>query len=76
MSNNIASERKRLGMSQTEFAEKLGTTRDSIKKYESGAVCMKSSMLMEMADMCGCSMDYLMGRCDDRVSHLRVPSNS
>ena len=72
MTNNIASERTRLGLSQTEFAEKLGTTYSSIKKYEAGATNIKSSMLLKMADLCDCSIDYLLGRCDDRVSHKRI----
>ena len=76
MTNNIASERKRLGMSQEKFAEELGTTRSSIKQYEAGSTSINSSMLLKMADLCGCSIDYLMGRCDDRVSHLRVVNDA
>ena len=76
MTNNIASERKRLGMSQEKFAEELGTTRSSIKQYEAGSTSINSSMLLKMADLCGCSIDYLMGRCDDRVSHLLVVNDA
>lgn len=72
MPNNIASERKRLGLSQTDLADILGTTRDVIKNFENGKTPIKSTMLEHMADHFGCSIDYLMGRCDDRISHLRV----
>lgn len=72
MINNIASERKRLGLSQTDLAADLQTTRDVIKNYENGKTQVKSAMLERMADYFGCSMDYLMGRCDDRLSHIRV----
>lgn len=72
MVNNIASERKRLGMSQTDLAEELHTTRDVIKNFENGTTPIKSNMLESMSDLFGCSMDYLMGRCDDRISHLRM----
>lgn len=72
MANNIASERKRLGLSQTDLADELKTTRDVIKNYEEGKTAIKSTMLERMADFFGCSMDYLMGRCDDRLSHLRM----
>lgn len=72
MANNIASERKRLGLSQTDLAAELKTTRDVIKNYESGKTPIKSTTLEWLADFFGCSMDYLMGRCDDRVSHLRM----
>ena len=72
MANNISSERKRLGLSQERLAEELHTTRDVIKNFETGKTPIKSTMLETMADYFGCSIDYLMGRCDDRVSHLRM----
>ena len=72
MANNIASERKRLGLSQTDLASELSTTRDVIKNFEKGTTPIKSDMLQRMADYFGCSMDYLLGRTDDRVSHLRM----
>lgn len=72
MSNNIASERKRMGLSQTDLADKLGTTREVVKNYEIGKTPIKSTTLEWLADYFGCSMDYLMGRCDDRISHLRM----
>lgn len=66
--NNIASERKRLGMSQEDLADELGASRDSVKKWESGAP-MKLKFLVGMAELFGCSLDYLMGRSDDRILH-------
>lgn len=66
--NNIASERKRLGMSQGDLAIAIGTSRDSVKKWEAGAP-MKLSFLMGMANLFECSLDYLMGRSDDRIVH-------
>lgn len=70
MKNNIASERVRLGLSQEELGEKLDVSRDSVKKWESGTVPMRSSILVEMADLFGCSLDYLMGRTDERLLPL------
>lgn len=66
--NNIASERKRLGMSQEDLAMAIGTSRDSVKKWEGGAP-MKLSFLLGMAELFDCSLDYLMGRSDDRILH-------
>lgn len=66
--NNIASERKRLGMSQEDLAKAIGTSRDSVKKWEAGAP-MKLSFLLGMADLFECSLDYIMGRSDDRILH-------
>lgn len=71
MSNNIASERVRLGWSQEVLAEKLGTTRDVVKSWECEEAAIKSSMLEKMADLFGCSIDYLLCRTDERLPHSR-----
>ncbi len=70
MRNNIASERVRLGWSQDELAEKLDVSRDTVKKWENGETPIKSSMLIAMSDLFGCSIDYLMGRTEERLMHL------
>lgn len=67
MKNNIASERVRLGLSQEALAEKLGVSRDSVKDWESGETTIRSSVLVRMADLFGCSLDYLMARSDERL---------
>lgn len=66
--NNVASERKRLGMSQKDLAETLGVSRDSVKKWEAGE-SIKLSFLLDMANLFRCSLDYLLGRSDDRILH-------
>lgn len=67
MKNNIASERVRLGMSQQDLADELQVSRDSVKDWESGETAIRSSMLVKMADLFGCSLDYLMARSDERI---------
>lgn len=67
MNNNIASERVRLGWSQEDLANELDVSRDTVKKWESGESPIKSSMLVAMSDLFGCSIDYLLGRCDERL---------
>lgn len=67
MKNNIASERVRLGLSQEGLAEKLGVSRESVKDWESGETPVKSSVLISMADLFNCSLDYLMARSDERL---------
>ena len=67
MKNNIASERVRLGLSQEGLAEKLGVSRESVKDWESGETPVKSSVLISMADLFDCSLDYLMARSDERL---------
>lgn len=72
MKNNIASERVRLGFSQEDLAERIGVSRDSVKNWETGATPVKSSSLMDMADLFGCTLDYLMGRSDERMGRHEV----
>lgn len=58
---NIEAERARKGMSQDELAEKLGVTRKTIFNWaQNGNI--PASALVGMADLFGCSIDYLLGR--------------
>lgn len=68
MDNNIASERVRLHLSQDELAERIGSTRNQVKSWEAGKTPIKSTFLMKMADLFGCTVDYLLCRTDERLS--------
>ena len=64
---NIASERVRQGMSQGDLAERLGVARQTILRWENGKTNPPTSALYMMADIFGCSTDYLVGRTDERI---------
>ena len=58
---NIEAERARKGMSNEAMAERLGVTRKTLYSWmEKGNIPVSS--LIHMADMFGCSIDYLLGR--------------
>ena len=58
----IALRRKALGLTQTELAEKLGTTKQTIGKYEKGIVTnIPLSRVAELADALECTPEYLTG---------------
>lgn len=58
---NIEAERARIGMSREGLAEKLGVTRKTVFNWmESGNIPL--GKLVAMADLFGCSIDYLLGR--------------
>ena len=58
---NIEAERARIGMSREILAEKLGVTRKTVFNWmESGNIPL--GKLIDMADLFGCSIDYLLGR--------------
>ena len=60
--NRIATERKRLDLTQEELAEKLNISQKSISKYETGARKPSFETLTEMAKLFNVSTDYLLGR--------------
>lgn len=68
---NLASERVRIGMSQTQLARELNTSLKSVSNYELGRVPMPYEFVEKAADLFGCSTDYLFGRTDDRLPKAR-----
>lgn len=65
--NCIKSERVRAGMNQQELGERVGVTRKTVVLWERGDVIPPTKKLIAMADMFGCSTDYLLGRCNERL---------
>lgn len=57
----IAEERKKLGLSQEELANKLKISQKSISKYECGARRPSYETLLAMASLFGVTTDYLLG---------------
>lgn len=67
VSTCIASERARLGLSQTEMAEKISLSRITYAKYERDPMGTPYRYLAEIAKLCGCSIEYLVGSTDERL---------
>ncbi len=65
--NNIASERVRASMTQRQLAEKLGVVTRTIRNWEKDETSVPSSGAREMAQLFGCSIDYLFGLTDERL---------
>lgn len=59
--SRIAEERKKLGLSQEELANRLKISQKSISKYECGARRPSYETLLAMASLFGVSTDYLLG---------------
>lgn len=58
----IAANRKRLGLTQEQLAEKLGITAQAVSKWENDQTCPDISALPMLADIFGISTDELLGR--------------
>lgn len=77
MANNlhkdrIREERKRLGMTQDEFAEALGLSRATIAFYEAGR-SLPDAAALERADLAGADIVYLVtGRRSNEIGEMQV----
>lgn len=66
METNIASERVRSGMNQSEVADFLGVSLQTVSRIETGKTMPDGAALCKLADRFGCSVDYLLRRTEDR----------
>ena len=64
---NLASERIRIGMNQTELAKELDCSTSTIVKWEKDISTMPTGTLKKASAIFNCSTDYLMGQTDDRL---------
>ncbi len=60
LGNKIARKRKDLGMTQAEFAERMSVTRQTVSRWEAGAVLPDIDRIGEIAGLLGVSCDYLL----------------
>lgn len=67
LGKRIEFERNKLGLNQIELAKKLNLSSSaSISQYESGDRIPSDDIKIKMADLFGCTLDYLMGKSDIR----------
>lgn len=71
LSENLRRIRFERHMTQEEFAQLLGTTKQNISRYESGAVSPKISTAQVIADRLGVSLSFLNGGNDTDVQQAR-----
>lgn len=69
--NAIASERTRLGWSQTDLGGKVGKDRKTIARWEADPTSMPIRCLLQLAKLFNCSTDYLLGLTDERVPYAK-----
>lgn len=65
---------KEKGISQTEFTRQVGISRSLPTYWNRGEILPKSTIQTRIADYFGVSIDYLMGKTDDRhPAQVRLP---
>ena len=62
LGKRIVANRKRLGLTQDQLAEKLGVTAQAVSKWENDQSCPDITMLPKLCDLFGISTDQLLGR--------------
>ena len=66
MKNCIKELRKEKGLKQTEMAEFIGCTDRNYQKMEYGEINVPGLTLIKLADFFEVTLDYLVGRTDQR----------
>ena len=67
MNFRIRDARKKCGLNQKELASKLGIANTTLSGYETGASDPGSDMLVRIADICDCTVDFLLNN-DKHIS--------
>ena len=65
---NLAAERKRVGLTQSDAAEKLKVSTKTLAKYENDPFAMPGDFIVRAADLYGCTASYLLDMADERCS--------
>ena len=68
MTNNIASERVRKNLRQTDLADRLEVSIATITNWETGKVDIPGTKIAAMATLFGCSTDYILGLSNERIN--------
>ena len=69
MATRIASERTKLGLSQEQLGNAIKVSRDVISNWETDETLPSVANALKLADLFGCSLDYLFARTEDRLVH-------
>lgn len=71
LGRKIAGKRKDLGMTQTDFADRLCVTRQTVSRWEAGTVMPDIDKIADIASILGVSCDYLL---KDGVDDSETPA--
>lgn len=61
--------RKEMGLTQDEFAQKLGTSKQVLSRYETNQRTPKVNQAREYAEKLGVSLDYMLGTTDTEAAY-------
>ena len=73
LNETISFYRKKQGLTQGELAQALGVTNQSVSKWESGQCCPDITLIPQLADIFGISLDELFGKKANKNGAHVVP---
>ncbi len=68
LGQNIAIQRKRLGISQKDLAERLEISSDAMIRIEKGRIAPKMGRMQDIANKLNCSVSYLFRTDEEQTS--------
>ena len=75
-SDNLKKLRKDMNLSQEDLADKLGVSRQSISKWESGVVYPEMDKMVQLCKLFNVSMDDLLNSDVSEVNNTKQAKNS
>jgi transcriptional regulator with XRE-family HTH domain len=66
----LAAERKALGMTQQQVAERLQVEPETVSRIESGTIVPTLQRLRQFAEVYGCTMESLISQSSDQASDI------
>lgn len=69
--NRLSEVRIKNHLTQEELAEKLGTDKNQISRWENGKSIPRSETLIELSNILGVSVDYLLGLSNEPTIRMR-----
>ena len=75
LGKRIVANRKRIGLTQDQLAEKLGVTAQAVSKWENDQSCPDITMLPKLAEIFGTTTDTLLGWQAQPVHQAEVVSD-
>ena len=73
LGGRIKYHRKRLGLTQEQLAARMGVSAQAVSKWENDLSCPDISILPELAELFGVSVDELLGKQDAAPVHVAEP---
>ena len=69
--DNISERRRTAGLTQEDVASKLGVSRQTVGKWESGRATPELEKLIALCNLLGCSLDELVGRSKAEIDFAK-----